>query len=439
MKFLLRKLGIPMNNMMTVIKFTFMNRFRSKSFKISSLIFAIILSIAINLPSIIAAFSSDKPTNVGVLTSASEIPNQMNTFFAQKDKPGVKIVAIPDAGSPEANEKTAKAMMEKKEIKGYLQITEGKEAGFPKVTYKSEGTMEFDIKSKLQEALQKINTDRVVKDSGLSQQQLTQLSTPIEIDTEQITLKASGTNKGKTQEQIWVAYALIYFLLILLFITVQLYGNLIATEVTAEKSSRVMELLITSISPLKQMFGKVIGMFLLGLTQLAFLAVVVAINIQLPNNSGFLAKNNIKLSEIPLSLFVYFILFFILGFFLFAMLYAAVGSLISRTEDLAQSVLPVTFLMLGSFYIGIFGLNNPTASFVTAMSFVPFFTPLIMFLRIGMTDPAGWEIGVSIAGLLLTIVLVGWVSAKMYRVGVLMYGKKPSFKEVFKAMRAYRA
>jgi ABC-2 type transport system permease protein len=121
------------------------------------------------------------------------------------------------------------------------------------------------------------------------------------------------------------------------------------------------------------------------------------------------------------------------------MLYAAVGSLISRTEDLAQSVLPVTFLMLGSFYIGIFGLSNPTAGFVTAMSFVPFFTPLIMFLRIGMTDPAIWEIAVSIAGLLVTIVIVGWLSAKMYRVGVLMYGKKPSFKEVFKAMMAYRA
>jgi ABC-2 type transport system permease protein len=426
-----------MNSMMTVIKFTFMNRFRSKSFRISTLIFAIILSIGVNLPSIIAAFSSDKPANVGVLASATDIPQQLEAYFAKKEKPGIKIVAVSDAGSPEANEKAAKAKMVNKEIKGYLQISEDKAAGFPKVIYKSEGTMEFDIKNKLQEALNTIKTEMVVKDLGLTEQQLTELFAPIAIDTVQITLNDIGSSKGKTQEQIWVAYALIYFLLILLFVTVQLYGNLIATEVTAEKSSRVMELLITSISPLKQMFGKVIGMFLLGLTQLAALAIVVAVNLQLPNNSGFLEKNNIKLSDIPLSLFVYFLIFFILGFFLFAMLYAAVGSLISRTEDLAQSVLPVTFLMLGSFYIGIFGLNSPTAGFVTAMSFVPFFTPLIMFLRIGMTDPASWEIAVSIAGLLLTIVIVGWLSAKMYRVGVLMYGKKPSLKEVVKAMRGY--
>jgi ABC-2 type transport system permease protein len=437
MKFLLRKWGITMNSMMTVIKFTFMNRFRSKAFKIATLIFAILVTIGINLPSIIALFSSDKPTNVGVLAPASDITKQLDAYFVKQEKPGVRIIALPDAGSPEANEKAAKAKMEKKEIKGYLQMIEDKEAGFPKVTYKSEGTMEFDIKTKLQEALNTIKTERVVRDLGLTKQQLTQLFAPIAIDTVQITLSENGTNQGKTQEQIWVAYALVYFLLILLFTTVQLYGNLIATEVTAEKSSRVMELLITSISPLKQMFGKVIGMFLLGLAQLAALAVVIAINIQLPNNSGFLEKKNIKLSEIPIKLFIYFIIFFILGFFLYAMLYAAVGSLISRTEDLAQSVLPVTFLMLGSFYIGIFGLNNPTAGFVTAMSYVPFFTPLIMFLRIGMTDPAGWEIAVSIAGLLLTIVIVGWLSAKMYRVGVLMYGKKPSFKEVFKAMRAY--
>jgi ABC-2 type transport system permease protein len=138
-------------------------------------------------------------------------------------------------------------------------------------------------------------------------------------------------------------------------------------------------------------------------------------------------------------LLVYFIIFYFLGFFLFAMLYAAVGSLISRTEDLAQAILPVTFLSLGSFYIGIFGLNSPTAGFVTAMSFVPFFTPLIMFLRIGMTDPALWQILISILDLLLTILGVAWLSAKIYRVGVLMYGKRPGFKEVLKAMRAYRA
>jgi ABC-2 type transport system permease protein len=427
-----------MNSMMTVVKFTFLNRFRGKAFKVVSLIFAILISIGINLPSIISALSSDKPTNVGVLSDGSDIPGQIEQYFAKQEKPELKIVLIPGTGSLEANEKAAKAKIENKEIKGYLQIIEDKAVGFPKVIYKSEGTMDFSMKGKLQNALQEIKQQLVVKDSNLTKEQLTQLFTPVAIDTEQITLNG-GATKGKSEEQIMVAYGLVYVLLFLLFMTVQLYGNLIATEVTAEKSSRVMELLISSVSPLKQMFGKVIGMFLLGLVQLALFGVVVALNLQLPNNSDFLVKNNIHLNEIPLSLLVYFIIFYFLGFFLFAMLYAAVGSLISRTEDLAQAILPVTFLSLGSFYIGIFGLNSPTAGFVTAMSFVPFFTPLIMFLRIGMTDPALWQILISILDLLLTILGVAWLSAKIYRVGVLMYGKRPGFKEVLKAMRAYRA
>lgn len=428
-----------MNSMMTVIKFTFMNRYRAKSFKISTAIFILLISILINLPSIISAFSSDKPTNVGVLASTSVVPGQVEQYFAKQEKPELNIILVPDTGSLAGNEKAAKALMEDSKIKGYLQIIDDPASTFPKVIYKSEGTMEFGIKSKLQNALQEIKQRLVIADSKLTNEQLTALFTPIAIDTEQITLKADGVNKGKTEEQVRVAYGLVYVLLFLLFMTVQLFGNMIATEVTAEKSSRVMELLITSVSPLKQMFGKVTGMFLLGLVQLAAFGAALAINLQFPNNKDLLSQYNIHLNEIPLSLLLYFILFFFLGFYLFAMLYAAVGSLISRTEDLGQAVLPITFISLGSFYIGIFGLNAPTSSFVTAMSFVPVFTPLIMFLRIGMTDPALWQIWLSIIVLLVTIGLVGWFSAKIYRVGVLMYGKKPSMKEVFKAMRAYKA
>jgi ABC-2 type transport system permease protein len=427
-----------MNSMMTVIKFTFLNRFRTKAFKVSTVIFILFISILINLPSIISVFSSDKPTNVGVLASSSDIPSQIEQYFAKQEKPELKIVLIPDTGSSESNEIAAKAMMEAKAIKGYLEIIDVPASAFPKVIFKSEGTMEAGIKSKMQNALQMIKQTRVVEDSNLTEEQKKELFSPIAIDTQQITINANGANQGKTEEQIAVAYGLVYVLLFLLFMSVQLFGNLIATEVTAEKSSRVMELLITSVSPLKQMFGKVTGMFLLGLTQLLAFGVAVAINIQFPNNQDFLAQHNIHLSETPLSLLLYFVIFFILGFYLFAMLYAAVGSLISRTEDLGQAVLPITFLSIGSFYIGIFGLNAPTSTFITAMSFVPVFTPLIMFLRIGMTDPAAWQIWLSILVLLATIGFVGWLSAKVYRVGVLMYGKKPSFKEVLKAMRAYK-
>src|SRR5947209_3899239 len=131
-----------MNSMLTVIKFTFMNRIRTKSFLIGTLVLVLLMSIAIHLPSIISSFSSNKPTNIGVLASASNIPSQLEQFFNQQPEPSVKIVLLPDAGSLEENEKAAKAKMSNKELKGYLQLLDNKNAGFPTFTYKSEGTME---------------------------------------------------------------------------------------------------------------------------------------------------------------------------------------------------------------------------------------------------------------------------------------------------------
>jgi len=423
-----------MTDIWIVIKFTFLNRFRSKAFKTSTIIFMIIITIGINLPSIIAALSSNKPTNVGILAMGSNIPAQIQQYFAKQDKPGLKVILIPDAGTLEATEAAAKEEMSKKEIKGYIQLIANEKSGFPDVVYKSEGTINFTVKDKLQGAMQQIKFENVANTIGLTNAQKAQLFTPISIANEQISLNSGNVGLGKTEAQIGLAIGLVYVLVILFFITLQMYGQMIATEVTAEKSSRIMEILISSVAPLKQMFGKVMGMFLLAMAQLILFAAVTVINLKLPNNSHFMALNKIKISDVPASLLVYFFLFFILGFFLYAMLFAAMGSLVSRTEDLSQSVMPVVFLMMAGYFIGIYGITNPTAGFITAMSFVPFFTPMIMFLRIGLVDPALWQILVSFAILLITILAAGWLSAKMYRVGVLMYGKKMSLKEVIKVV-----
>jgi ABC-2 type transport system permease protein len=427
-----------MSSTWTVVKFTFKNRFRSKPFLIASILFAVVISIIINLPSIIAAFSSDKPTHIGILYSTTDIPSKLEQYYSLQEKPKLKISEIPNAGSVTANEKAANEQLNNKEIKGYIQLTDDSAAGFPKVSYKSTDTIDPAVQNELLGILKQIKIELVAKDSGLSEQQKTQLFAPVAFDNPLITLKDGENSTGKTDSQKILASALVYVLLTLLFMSTQIYGQFIATEVTAEKSSRVMELLISSVSPLKQMFGKVLGMFLLALTQISLVIAVAIFNINLPNNKDFLIQNHLQISDIPLSLIVYFIVFFILGFFLFAMLFAAMGSLVSRTEDLAQGIMPVSLLMIGGFYIGLFGIHSASSAFITAMSFVPFFTPMIMFLRIGMTDLAFWQVIVGIVELLLTILVIGWFSAKIYRVGVLMYGKKPSFKEVVKAMRAYK-
>jgi ABC-2 type transport system permease protein len=248
----------------------------------------------------------------------------------------------------------------------------------------------------------------------------------------------SADETGKTQEEQGTAIGLTYVLIILLFMAVMITGQLIATEITAEKSSRVMEILVTSVSPLKQMFGKIMGTFLIGLLQIIVLLGALLLNLLQPQNAGALKTMGVQLGSIDPMLIAFAVFFYLTGFFLYATLFAAVGSIVSRTEDLAQAVMPITLITVVAFYVAMFGLTHPNHILIVICSFVPFFAPFLMFLRIGLGDPAWWEVVLSIGILLASVLLIGWISAKIYRAGVLMYGKKPSMKELFKAMKAYK-
>ncbi|WP_141499953.1 ABC transporter permease [Paenibacillus luteus] len=434
-----------MNKFWTVVGFTLKNKFRGKAFLITTLIIALIMTIGINLPYIFSQFNSgDKVTSIGYIQSAqsegSATGDQLKAYFEAQEKPGVKLVPYEDKGSEADNEKQLKQAITDKDIKGYLAFGKMTDSGFPEMTYKSEKLLAFQLTTSIQNGLQVIRQGTVLKDAGLSSEQLALLNAPIEIQSVQIsaTEGAGSIGEGKTPEEQAVNMGLVYFIVILLFMAIMITGQMIASEITAEKSSRVMELLITSVSPLKQMFGKIVGMFLVGLIQITIYVLVIIINVKLPHNNETLEKFNIDLSQIDPMLLIYSVLFYLTGYFLFATLFAAVGSIVSRTEDLGQAVLPITMLSLAGFYISIFSISSPDSMLVKISSFIPFFSPYVMLLRLGLTDPPMWQVLGSIGLLLVTIYASVWISAKIYRTGVLMYGKRPTFKELRKAMKAYK-
>jgi ABC-2 type transport system permease protein len=422
---------------MTVLAFTMRNKLRTKAFVITTLIIAVILSIVVNLPYIISQFSSDKADRIGFAESnAPEVTAQLQKFYSAMEEPDIELVSYPDAGSAEANEDALKKGIADGDIKGYLVFEAVEGAAFPAVTFKSEdsGT------GSLSNALLFVKNDIILAGTDLTDEEKSQLAAPVEIANVQISTSegAGSVGDGKTEEERNLATGLVYALIVVLFMGIMITGQLIATEITAEKSSRVMEVLVTSVSPLKQMFGKIIGMLIVGLLQIGTYIGVFIINVLLPHNQGVLDGLGIDFSKMDPALVVYAIVFYLLGYFLYATLFAAVGSIVSRTEDLGQAVMPLTFLSLAGFYIGIYGLAQPTATLIEVCSFIPFFTPFIMFLRIGLTDPSIWEVVLSLGILCGSILLFGWLSAKIYRTGVLMYGKRPSFKELRKAMKAYK-
>lgn len=427
------------NGFLTVLGFTVRNKFRSKSFIVTSIILALLVSVGSNLPYIISKFQSDKPAEIGMV--AGDVAARLGQYYESQEKAEVIVRQFPDQGSAAANEAAMKEKISAGEIKGYLELGAADAvSGFPKITYKSKATMDFGFTNKLQSGLQYVKNEDVAK--GLPPATLQKLMAPVVIDNVQISTTDGGAGSvgqnGKTSEEVAIATGMVYVLVIVLFMGVMITGQLIATEITAEKSSRVMEVLITSVSPLKQMFGKIVGMLIVGLSQIVLIAGVALINLTLPHNIDTLKNMNIDLGAIDPLLIVFAVIFYLLGYFLYATLYAAVGSIVSRTEDLGQAVMPLTLFSLAGFYLAIFGLTTPNATYVVISSFIPFFSPFLMFMRIGLTDPAWWEVALSLAILCGTIFGLGWLSAKIYRTGVLMYGKRPTMKELRKAMKAYK-
>ncbi|BBI31516.1 ABC transporter permease [Cohnella abietis] len=418
------------NSLWTVMAFTIRNKIRSKSFIIMTVVLAILLIVVGNLPYLIEKLGgSDKATRVGYAEGQQpEIVQGIKDYYKLLPEPAVELVSIDSS-------EQLKAALEKGDIGGFLTFTDDSAKGFPKVTYNAKSAFSGGTSSSLTAALQSVKIDKIIKDAGMSDEQKRQLSEPILLDTQKVSF---SNEKGKTEEEQGMAIGLTYAMIILLFMAVMISGQLIATEITAEKSSRVMEIIVTSVSPLKQMWGKIIGTFVVAIVQIVVLVGALVVNLLSPQNSEPLSKLGIDLKSVAPELLIYAILFYLAGFFLYATLFAAVGSIVSRTEDLGQALLPVTMLTLVGFYIAMFGLNQPDHILIQVCQYIPFFSPFLMFLRIGLAEPAWWEIVISIGILFASIIGIGWLSAKIYRVGVLMYGKRPSVKEIIKAMRAYK-
>lgn len=428
-----------MSKLNTVIRFTFLNKIKTKSFLITTLVLVLLVSIGMNIPYFIDKFSGGEqgPASVGVMeASQPEIVASLEAYLQKQGEFGFTLQKF--AGE---NEEALRAELKAGNIDGYLKFNQDGQSAFPTVSYISnKDSIHQSVNSSLQAALQSVKAEVITKGT-LSEEQLAALTAPVFIDP--VKLDASGANASANEAETEsgpapINYIVVYALVILFFMIIMMTGNMIAAEVTAEKSSRIMEILITSVSPLTQMFGKIIGMLYIGLLQIFIFAGVIGINMSLPHNQSVLGGLNLNLADINLTVLVLGLIYFVLGYLLYATLFAAIGSLVSRTEELGQAIMPITMLSLAAFYIGIFSLSAPNSLLLKISNFIPFFSPVSMIVRAGLGDTPVWEIAASLVILAVSILFFGWLAAKIYRTGVLLYGKRPTMKELRKAMRAYK-
>ncbi|MED0687847.1 ABC transporter permease [Anoxybacillus ayderensis] len=401
------------NKFWIVFAHTYMTKLKSKSFFISTMITALIIFGIGQLDRIIEAFSDNGQKTIGVIDQTNGWYEALQAQMQSNKE--IKLVRHDE------NEEQAKKYVQTE--KWYAYIVLHVQNGQLKVAYYAKNIADSDVTHEIEQALQQVKIVMMAKQIGLTYDQINALYAPIAIE------KVALEKHAKTEEQLEQARAIVYVLLFAMYMFVLMYGSMIMMEVATEKSSRIMEILISSTSPIQQLFGKILGVALLSLTQFV---VIFAVGYTSLQNSSMLSQL-LGMEELPISLITYGIVFFLLGYLLYAMLFAVLGSIVSRVEEVQQMAGPVTMLVVAAFIMAMVGLNVPESPFITAMSFVPFFTPMIMFLRIGMLNVPIWEIVLSLALLVGTIAFLFVFGSKIYRGGVLMYNQASSWKDLKRA------
>jgi ABC-2 type transport system permease protein len=220
-----------------------------------------------------------------------------------------------------------------------------------------------------------------------------------------------------------------------MYISVLLYGQVVLGAVIEEKETRIAEVLFSSVRPFTLMIGKLLGVSLVALTQLGIWG--LAFGAFALYGVNVLASKGIPthIPAVPLMFFVYFVLFFLLGYFVYSTLYALIGSVVTTAQEGGQLAFPIIILLVISFYLFLPVSRNPDSTLSFWLSMIPFFAPVSMLVRIVTQTPPFWQIALSLVIGFSTAALLTWVASRIYRVGMLMYGKRPSIPELFRWVR----
>ncbi|MFD1065753.1 ABC transporter permease [Oceanobacillus locisalsi] len=412
-----------MNKFWTIVGHTYFSRVKSKSFIITTVITLTIIIGMANLPSIIDMFSGEDESDDVLVMDESGMYGDYLLEEGVSEGAGVSFENF------EGTEEEAKEAVIDEEYDGLLVVT-ADEDNLPEGEYYANRISETGEQVQIEQILQQLKVMTGTQEAGIDQQTLDTIYAPVTLQTEQL------DDSARTAEEMNQSRGLVYAMLFILYMTVLIYGQMIATDVATEKSSRVMELLISSAPPIMHMFAKIIGIAFLGLTQIIILLGGGYFAIQA--NEGSMAGEFFEVMGLTNNdpiIYVYAVVFFLLGYFLYATLAAMLGSLVSRIEDVNQLVTPMVMVIVVAFILAMMGLSMPDSTLITVTSYIPFFTPMIMFLRIGMLNIPFWEVGLSIGIMVVTIVLLAALAARVYKGGVLMYGKSGSLKDIKQAMK----
>jgi len=280
-----------------------------------------------------------------------------------------------------------------------------------------------------------------LSDKKLDSYQIPNLKNIIEESKVNLKIKTIKTDESGKETQTSAEFAstigTIFTFLIYMFIFV--YGAMVMQGVMEEKTNRIVEVIVSSVKPFDLMMGKLIGIGLVGMTQFGiWMAVFLSVSLSgvfMSSSFGFFQVINGLFSTVNMiEICFYFVLFFVGGYLMYASLFAAIGAMVNSQEDTQQYMMPITILILFAIYAGIFSAQNPDGPLAFWTSMIPLTSPIVMMVRVPFGVP-WWQMLISVALLATTVILIVMLAAKIYRVGILMYGKKPTYSEIIKWLR----
>ncbi len=304
------------------------------------------------------------------------------------------------------------------------------EAGLAKnkVEYHGQNVSNFVTQERLTRAISAVVRDSRLRAAGYDAEKVAELAKPIDLATLRVTAEGARAEMGMA------GFFFAYFLFFLLYVVLMIYGQQVMTGVLEEKTSRVVEVVVSTVKPMEMMLGKLLGICLVGLTQLAIWLGTAAV-ITAPGIVATLVTLPEGIPSVTPGIIFNFLAFFLLGFFLYATFFAAIGSAFNDLREAQQAATGATFFLVGPIFIMFLIMNDPDSPIAILTSLFPPFTPLLMMLRIVVKTPPVWQIALGYALTAAAAVGMVWVCAKIYRTGILMYGKKPTFKELWQWVR----
>ena len=433
----------------TIIRREYLSRVQTKAFWISTAVVPLIMFAFAILPSLLMMRAGGSYT-VAVVTADDALWEQFDKAVAERAaRPSgadanVKIVGgesasasqlvialrrVQPAADAEAQRLELKRQLAAKQLSGAL-ILPATAVADGKAEYLSTNVSAIRLIALLERAVDAAVVHLRLTGAGVSPDQVKALTARADMKPVRVGEDLSESKEGAFEKSFILSYVLSFTL----YMTMMFYGYYVMRGVLEEKSSRIVEVIVANVRPMELMLGKIFGVGAVGLTQYA-IWVLVAMNLAVPGLLGIAALEGSTALVSP-TLLVFFVVFFVLGYFVFASFYAAVGAAFNTEEEAQQMQTVVSLVMAMSLMFMFPVLANPDSTLSVVLSLIPLFSPVLFFVRMTVQMPPLWQTALCLALLVGFIFLVARFAAAVYRIGILMYGKRPTVAEMVRWARS---